>query len=786
MNTHLHLGRCAALASVVVTSATSGVAAAQALTREVTDAPTAQMVPKASSPLEVSLPGRLAAPGLAVAGGVSLGSYGAGFLYYYTLARHLAGEGAPLEVVTGASAGSINAVLAALAMCAEPSFSPEDNLFFNTWIPVGMEKQFDGTPGLRNLEAVTSRALFSRAPIDATANKLKAIFEDPHTRWTQTGCSTLLGLVSTQLIPQRVGLQHLGDGVTPSVARQSQRFLIRLDRRPQQPPTLTPDISKVGHPANPNELKDLFPILGRATLTKTDPLIEPISFDLLADLLKASSSFPFAFEPYRLPSTVYRYKGAGGAWTYAHDPSLDCPAGSEASCAPPEYIDGGIYENVPLHLAQRMQSWWLLGNTTVVVDTEATPGQRPERRDQARKELIPLLSGLVGSVLSSTMAAELFSTFEDNGALRGEASPVAFTIRQLPTASGHFANFLGFFDRDFRVFDFYLGMLDAQQFVGTEELALPKGAYKEQWGVLSCFAAWRRASTGFTRFPKQGTIDACEALRVGHWDANKRAWKVDEHSDLDGAVQKSRYNMVRLLAAAQHFRRHEENAPNMGLIPETDLWFSLMKTQQVDLQDVSDEELDSVRLLVRDRLFGLLDALASKQPGTTSVGLQLAIRTAANMLDYREPRFTLATGLHAIRGFELGAGITRKQFRFEANFRLANVDLRSEKTKGADIRVGPRFVWAAGRHFSSLFQLEPFVGLGYYATYHPDGRSYGLKPELGVYLVLLQHLYLSAAVSTRHRLWKQASYDRAMYARLENSWEVFGSMGWRFLWQTAK
>jgi hypothetical protein len=94
-----------------------------------------------------------------VSGGVSLGSYQAGFLHYYTqyLLTHgryvrqffTSENGSSLDLVggfklaTGASAGSINAFLAAVAGCRKPVADPEKSLFFQAWIPVGMERLAD-------------------------------------------------------------------------------------------------------------------------------------------------------------------------------------------------------------------------------------------------------------------------------------------------------------------------------------------------------------------------------------------------------------------------------------------------------------------------------------------------------------------------------------------------------------------------------------------------------------------------------------------------------------------
>lgn len=93
---------------------------------------------------------------LTVSGGISLGSYQAGatWAFLYVLrhqealrARRLAANGSPtpsypepfeLDVLTGASAGNINAILAAKEYCAKtPSRSPEASDLWFTWVRMG-------------------------------------------------------------------------------------------------------------------------------------------------------------------------------------------------------------------------------------------------------------------------------------------------------------------------------------------------------------------------------------------------------------------------------------------------------------------------------------------------------------------------------------------------------------------------------------------------------------------------------------------------------------------------
>jgi len=89
---------------------------------------------------------------LILSGGVSLGSYEAGLSWAITRLTQVApGQEADprsgrlrLVAVTGASAGSVNAVLSALVWCADPAFntdtSVDDNPLRNTWVSIGLDR----------------------------------------------------------------------------------------------------------------------------------------------------------------------------------------------------------------------------------------------------------------------------------------------------------------------------------------------------------------------------------------------------------------------------------------------------------------------------------------------------------------------------------------------------------------------------------------------------------------------------------------------------------------------
>jgi len=96
---------------------------------------------------------------MTISGGISLGAYEAGF--NWTLLRHLkrhravapGSDLAPLELVaaTGASAGNINAFLTAVGWCQTAAFdtqeTPSNNLFWQAWVPIGLDELFLGPGG---------------------------------------------------------------------------------------------------------------------------------------------------------------------------------------------------------------------------------------------------------------------------------------------------------------------------------------------------------------------------------------------------------------------------------------------------------------------------------------------------------------------------------------------------------------------------------------------------------------------------------------------------------------
>src|SRR3954452_21391497 len=135
---------------------------------------------------------------ITISGGVSLGSYEAGLVYYVVETMRLNPAAAVPRMVTGASAGSVNGFMTILQSCGAPVPDPTASLFWKAWIPLGLGQlhQKGGQP--------LKTSAFSRAAFDAP---LKYIIDAWHAG-LPTSCDSVFGLSGTRLVPRVVTTAH--------------------------------------------------------------------------------------------------------------------------------------------------------------------------------------------------------------------------------------------------------------------------------------------------------------------------------------------------------------------------------------------------------------------------------------------------------------------------------------------------------------------------------------------------------------------------------------------------
>ncbi|MBN9684225.1 patatin-like phospholipase family protein [Corallococcus sp. NCSPR001] len=412
---------------------------------------------------------------LTVSGGVSLGTYEAGFLYYAGTSSQ--GERAvDLRLVTGASAGSLNALLAIMATCGVDASTPGQSLFWDIWVPIGFNDLFVPT-------STTPLGVLSREALERRASHV----EQAWSRGLDRSCDVVLGVSTTRLSPR--ALQAANGRL--DLPRLEEKFAIRIQGRgPGRPPRATNYTTREGRRLE--------------LLLETDDQGE-IPFANLRELLLASMSFPIAFPPQPLRTCAPKASAKPGV------------------CRPSEaqrefFIDGGVFDNTPLRLAVGLARDGLRETTDGKLEWRPIP--QPDTRttppgiafafldpDATEYPIAPPQEGTRPVSLPGTLA-ELLAAFVDTArskelAMLLEEEPeiakrLTLPRRHFPAAGAPLFAFLGFFEKSFRVFDFYLGMYDARRMMddafreGRTQAERPRAAAMDGiggWQPFACMSA---------------------------------------------------------------------------------------------------------------------------------------------------------------------------------------------------------------------------------------------------------------------------------------------------------
>ncbi len=593
-----------------------------------------------------------AAPGrvdlaLTISGGVSLGSYEAGFLHYALEVARRNPERLAIPLATGASAGSVNALLSALAHCGEPAPSPRQSLFWQVWTPAGFGQLFLPREAGR-------QGVFSRRWLGEVADRL----EQALARGLPESCQVVLGVAVTRLNPRAV---RTADGAIEA-PRTEEKFVLRLSGRgPGRMPRLD-------NYADPRHAGEQLLLLERAD--------GEVDFATVRDLLFASSAFPLAFPPQPLAYCVVQ----GGAGPRA------CTAETARSDL---FLDGGFFDNQPLRLAASIASSglrddpgggtrWLpapdrtearlprnLAFVFLSPDAVDFPGESRREPVGAEGTVLDLLGQVASSFVRTARSKELYVLLEERPEI---ARQIVAPRRHLPAASEPLSAFLGFFETEFRTFDFTLGMYEARRLAaagpgaapafpgGGGRLALPEEAAagspaEAEWRPLACL---RGVLDGDAAAARACAGDDLADFRILLQVSLERLWDRcqapggEANASCRPARAGSPVPPVPGLEPSPGWRRRAGEAE----IEQVARLLAEHRFRWRDLGLDRDQAGDALRA-VRRRLGEAGAALAAAQPSGERQLVGEAARLAANALVYLPPR---ATGWAAAGGaLELGA-----------------------------------------------------------------------------------------------------------------------------------
>jgi len=675
---------------------------------------------------------------LTTSGGVSLGGYQAGYLYYLSeWMKHNPALMAPV-MVTGSSAGSINALLLAIALGKDFSPHPSETLFYKLWSNMQFKELLD-------VQNAPPLAISSRKAIADMADKMERDWMDG----LDKKLDIVVGITATRVNSRPV---HLNESF--AVQRQEEKFVFRIrGRGPGKEPLIQNYIDAEHGIAQPYL-----------------PFVDPdapgnrgANFAILKKLMYASSAFPLAFPAQELSLCMHAPgdTGTGTGTDTATDTDTDTDTDTKAGpfqCDAPDhhedFVDGSMFDRNPIGLAFRttraglqrtedgdivwrdepsrhlpqFDDFIMLYLDALHVSYPSYEGAKESKRVQA---LFPAFGAYSQGYVRSAQGKEMYMLLDDHPEVRDQ---VGMTVREFPSASGLLANFFGFFDRQFRVFDFYLGMHDAHRYIeqrvgrrlkelGYVDIALnyPEQFVahhvEEDWAPYFCMRAVLDEKNEYTAACSLPALEEFTTLLqvslIRLYD-KCRELPLDatiDHPHCVRGMQKEAPPLFKPMRkqemAARWERRGNESefAYTMRLLEFHDFWF----------QDLGLKKKDSWLALsrMREELAGALDIYAKKLPRSESLALRILGKPALNIFYYHPPQAIVHIG--AGKGAELSLSLAGKyaparwlRFNFALNI------------KGIYEALSPA---------EDAFAVSPVAGV---ELENPAWSSVLLQPRLGV------------------------------------------------------
>jgi predicted acylesterase/phospholipase RssA len=585
--------------------------------------------------------------GITVSGGVSLGTWEAGALYLYAEAQKLRPQG-EVRVVTGASAGSANALSVAMSSCRAPNPYPRRDLGWRMWQPVGFSQLFDR-------KRATDDALFVRDALERSFDEVRGVWNEG----LREGCDVVFAATVTRVKPRQVKLQ---EGLT--VPRALETFVVRIQGRG---PGRAPRLSNYGNPSSPVPVP-LLPFVD----DESDAGAAARNFDLLRSVIFASGAFPLAFAPQPIEYCLSKPPPPG-----------QLPTPEVMRCERAElvdfFVDGGVFDNQPLRvawsLAQHSMRVGPDGRAVWVEPFADGPGSMPSELQFAffdpsasvypaevddeetgtKHGVLSKLFSMGGGMVEAARARELVQLASENVDV---GSRVHLYRGNLPKASEQLQNFIGFFEEDFRLFDFYVGMYDA--FAELKDTPAWKGApldfdalmsvddeARTGWAPFMCLLSV--VEPGYERYASMCTLPGQDNFRVLLQVSIDRLYSVCRPKGGNARVapgNRDSYHCARArlghegpqvpgVKVLEDRRRHRADRE-----PSFDYFMRLLEAYGFEFRDLGLSKLHAGRgmLALRRRLDGVVEAWVAAQPSVADRVLTKTAATAGlNTLAYSPP-----------------------------------------------------------------------------------------------------------------------------------------------------
>lgn len=386
-----------------------------------------------------------------VSGAISRGAYQAGQMFMLmdhlkreTVALQESGQPPTRLVAVGASAGSINSLIAVADALLEPVWDPErppeSSLFFRAWVPEGFHRSPESLDRWPEDEA--RYALIRTGFLDESVDGVGAMLANPgrHTVWTSP---VRLAMTTARLVPD--------PGPTGLQRDVNESFGFELDREPDGELRVAPLRMRCPGSAAPTPGAQST-LDCEANEAVALPLATVDGEELRAPwfevgrLIGYSAAVPLAFEPREMPCEDYL------SWSLWPKPS--CHADGQE--APVLMVDGGVFDGHPFRVAERVSGEGHDAGEGRFFYLDPDIGEEtPSARETPSPE--DRVTRFFGEVVPTARAQSVSQFFQDHPHLLDR---VDFLRAGTTPVGSYLGGFLAFYDQSFRVWDFYAGMHD--------------------------------------------------------------------------------------------------------------------------------------------------------------------------------------------------------------------------------------------------------------------------------------------------------------------------------------
>lgn len=622
---------------------------------------------------------------LTTSGGVSLGSYQGGLLYFSNQIIKLA-QSHELKLVTGASAGGINSLLSIIDQCSLENSGPQDNIFWKSWIPLNIDTLYDP-------KKVGKYNLFSRDQVELILD----LMEEHWRRGFKKDCDVVLSVSVT-----RANKYDLPIVERLSVPRLAETFMVRIEGRGEDK---APKVSNYLFP-DEKRIRLLLPFRhGHSSETKDN-------FGIIRKLLSATAAFPLAFSPVPISYCIKKPLEKGG----------DC---TKENSRTDKFLDGGVFDNGPIRTAfnlaangleYRKNDWnWRkkkkeregLPDDIQFAFIDTNLKEYPTLKDEYSTQvegIFQFFYRFLNQFISSARSKELASLIEEYPRY---SSILATTKNYLPLASEPLLAFLGFFEESFRRFDFYVGMFDAYQHMipfdsrGIVKEFMASHKRKAQWAPLLCIISkFEETQKGIGHCED---VDDPNFLTLLQASFDRLAYYCSLSSD---TKNEGDFRSCKVIEKTQRTVLSEIEYKN-----DFQYFMEILEKRKFQFHDLDEAKENPMfaTIQIQKKLSDMNSKLAEKQPSGQGFALDTIFKPALNYIKYTPSPATayisVGSGLEVgfSRALKAGPGLGSR-IRLHGSFLYQGAD-----TLLGEARPISAFTPMLGLEYESLYLSDEFT-----------------------------------------------------------------------------